>query len=95
MKLVAPKNPTLFFALANFLTSDLLQEEIQNLPYELQEIFDLVLDTDYGNCLATRRKMLRFKELSTAFAKTLAPFSEHEIQESCKNHYNPHKINVT
>ena len=84
MKLVAPKNPTLFLALANFLTSDLLQEEIQNLPHELQEIFDLLLDTDYGNCLVTRRKMLRFKELTTTFAKVLAPFSEQEIQDSCE-----------
>lgn len=84
MKLVTQKKPTLFLALANFLSSDLLQEEIQNLPHELQQIFDLLLDTDYGNCLATRRKMLRFKELSTTFAKTLAPFSEQEVQDSCE-----------
>ena len=86
MKLITQKKPTIFLALANFLTSDLLQEEIQNLPHELQEIFDLLLDTEYGNDLQTRRKMLRFKELATIFSKTLAPFSEQEIQESCINH---------
>lgn len=78
--------PNVIMAITDFLTSDLLQEEIQNLPNELQDIFDMVLDTEYGNCLQTRRKMLRFKEITTTFAKTLAPFSEHEIQESCKNH---------
>jgi hypothetical protein len=28
--------------------------------------------------------MLRFKELTTSFAKTLAPFTEDEIQDSCE-----------
>ena len=84
MKFTTQKKTTLLLALANLLSSDLLQEEIQNLPHELQEIFDMVLDTDYGNCLSTRRKMLRFKELTTTFAKTLAPFTEDEIQDSCE-----------
>jgi hypothetical protein len=38
-----------------------------------------------GNCLQTRRKMLRIKELAVKFAKTLAPFSENDIEESSKN----------
>ena len=84
MKFTTQKKTTLLLALANLLSSDLLREEIQNLPHELQEIFDMVLDTDYGNCLSTRRKMLRFKELTTTFAKTLAPFTEDEIQDSCE-----------
>ena len=79
-----PEKPNVISSIAYFLSNDLLYQEIQNLPHELQEIFDLVLDTDYGNCLITRRKMLRIKELSTTFAKTLAPFSEQEIQESCE-----------
>lgn len=80
------KNPTpsVIYAITDFLTSDLLQEEIQNLPHDLQQIFDLLLDTDYGNCLVTRRKMLRIKEITTTFAKTLAPFSEQDIQDSCE-----------
>lgn len=88
MKTSTQKKPTLSLALANFLSSDLLQDEIQNLPHELQEIFDCVLDTDYGNCLQTRRKMLRFKELATAFASALQPFSEQEIQDYCQNNNN-------
>ncbi len=95
MKFTTQKKTTLLLALANFLSSDLLQEEIKNLPHELQEIFDLLLDTDYGNCLATRRKMLRIKELTTTFAKTLAPFSEQEIQDSCETIKNDYKKTVT
>ncbi len=72
-------------AITTFLTSDFLQEEIQNLPTELQELFDMLLDTDYGNSLETRRKMLRIKELATTFASALKPFSEQEIQDFCQN----------
>jgi hypothetical protein len=86
MKFITPKKPTVIASITDFLTSDLLQEEIQNLPTELQELFDMLLDTEYGNCLQTRRKMLRIKEITTNFSKALAPFTEHEIQESCKNH---------
>lgn len=86
MKSILTKKTNIVVALTNFLTTDLLQEEIQNAPNDLQEIFDLVLDTEAGNCLKTRRKMLRLKELATLFAKTLAPFTELEIQECCKKH---------
>lgn len=86
MKLINQKNHNVSIAIADFLTSDLLQEEIQNIPTELQELFDMLLDTEYGNCLQTRRKMLRLKEIFTNFSKALAPFTEDEIQELCKNH---------
>jgi hypothetical protein len=86
MNTVASKKPNVINAIADFISSDLLQEEIQTLPNDLQEIFELVLDTDAGNCLKTRRKMLRIKELSMNFAKKLAPFTDFEIQESCIKH---------
>lgn len=85
MKPIDQKNQNVSIAITKFLTSDLLQEEIQNLPIELQDIFDMVLDTEYGNCLKTRRKMLRIKEITAKFSTTLAPFSEEEIQEWCIN----------
>jgi len=78
----------LFLAITNFLTSDLLQEEIQQMPQDLQQIFDLVLDTHYGNCLETRRKMLRIKEIVTLSANALAPFTETQIQQSCSEYQN-------
>lgn len=78
----------LFLAITNFLTHDLLQDEIQQMPQDLQHIFDLVLDTEYGNCLETRRKMLRIKEIVTLSAKTLAPFTETQIQKTCSEYQN-------
>jgi hypothetical protein len=89
------KKKTVIGSITNFLSSDLLHEEIQQMPIDIQEVFDLLLDTEYGNDLKTRRKMLRFKELTTTFAKALEPFTEDEIQESCENYQNLHKINVT
>lgn len=81
-----PKNPNFATAIANLFTTDDLHQDIQNLPHELQQIFDMLLDTDYGNELQTRRKMLRIKEVSSQLAQTIAPFSEAEIQDSCKYH---------
>lgn len=55
-------------AIEKFLNSDCLYEEIQQMPDDLQEIFDMLLDTDYGNCIHTRRKMLNLKLIITQFA---------------------------
>lgn len=85
MNISNPNKPTVISSIVSFLSNDLLYEEIQQLPLDIQEIFDLLLDTDYGNDLLTRRKMLRFKELTVKFAKSLAPFSEKDIQESSEN----------
>jgi hypothetical protein len=73
-------------AITQFHSSDLLQEEIQQLPNNLQEIFDFVLDTHYGDNIETRRKMLRIKELISNYAQALKPFSEAQVQQSCANY---------
>lgn len=88
MKNKPQKNQDPILAITQFHTSDLLQEEIQQLPNDLQEIFDLVLDTDYGDTIQTRRKMLRIKELITNYAKALEPFTEAQIQKCCCNYQN-------
>lgn len=80
-----PQNDVLF-AITEFLSSDLLQEQIQDFPTELQDIFDLVLETDAGNSLKTRLKMLRIKDFITQFSNTLKPFSEDQVQQSCKQY---------
>ena len=85
MNTITPAFPNVSLAIDHLLTTEVPPEELQNLPNDLQEIFDLVLDTDAGNCLQTRRKMLRVKEIVTLFAKSLAPFTEAEIHETCKN----------
>lgn len=78
------QNPIL--AITQFYTSDFLQDEIQQLPDDLQEIFDLVLDSNYGDTLETRRKMLRIKEILSQLAKALEPFTEQQIQISCSEY---------
>jgi hypothetical protein len=78
--------PDVILSITNFLSSDLLQEEIQQLPHDLQEIFDLVLDTNYGDSLETRRKMIRCKEITTLFAKALEPYTEDQIQKRCEEY---------
>ena len=80
-----PKNDVLL-AITQFLSSDLLQDEIQQLPADIQEIFDLVLETEAGNSLKTRLKMLRIKQLITQSANVLKPFSEDQVQQSCKQY---------
>ena len=75
-------------AITQFLSSDLLQEEIQQLPADLQEIFDLVLDSKYGDTLHTRQKMIRIKELVTLSAKALEPFTEAQVQKCCADYQN-------
>ena len=83
----APQTDALL-AITNFLSSDLLQEEIQQLPDDLQEIFDLVLDSQYGDTLKLRQKMIRIKELATQSANALKPFTEAQVQQCCTNYQN-------
>lgn len=80
--------PDPILAITQFHTSDFLQEEIQQLPNDLQEIFDLVLDSNYGDTIETRRKMLRIKELIGNYAKALEPFTEAQMQQFCSNYQN-------
>lgn len=94
-KKILQTKPDIILAITNFLSSDLLQQEIQQLPQDLQEIFDMVLESSYGNTLATRRKMIRCKEIIALFAGQLQPFTEDQIQKACVNYQNQHKISVT
>lgn len=75
-------------AITQFLSYDLIQDEIQSMPHDLQEIYDLVLETEAGNNLATRQKMLRIKHLITQAAKALEPFTENQVQNACSNYQN-------
>jgi hypothetical protein len=82
------KKPNVIMSISQFLTSELLQEEIQKLPKDLQEIIDMVFDTPYGNDIETRRKILRCKKIIAEFAKSLEPFTEDEIQKTCEDYIN-------
>jgi hypothetical protein len=75
-------------AITQFHSSDLLQEEIQQLPNNLQEIFDFVLDTHYGDNIETRRKMLRCKKFILDFCQLVDVDVLVEIENFSKNHGN-------
>lgn len=79
MNTITPTISNLSLAIAHLLTTEVPTEELHNLPIDLQEIFDFLLDTDYGNSLETRRKMLRIKQISLLLSQTIEPFHRHEI----------------
>ena len=74
------KKPSIAESLSDFLSNDCIHEELINLPNELQNLFDLILDTEYGNCLQTRRKMLRIKEMTFFLANAIPSFSQDEFK---------------
>lgn len=82
--------PNAIKGITQFLSSDLLKEEIENLPHEFQEIIDMILDTPYGNDLETRRKLLRHKHIINNFARALESYTEDEIQQSCREYHLMH-----
>jgi hypothetical protein len=79
---VPEKQREIIVAVAEFLGRDLLQEQRQLLPNELQEIFDAVLCTDAGNCIELRKNMVRIKAMTDEFAKVMQPYTEEELQET-------------
>jgi hypothetical protein len=81
-----PSNQDPILAITQFLSYDFIQDEIQAMPSDLQNIFDLVLETEAGNNLETRLKMLRIKYLITQYAKTFEAFSEAQIQNACEKY---------
>lgn len=63
----------------NFLSDELFEGDYKEQPMYLQEIFELLLETESGNNLDLRLKMLSCLRTSRNLAKTLSPFSNTEI----------------
>ncbi len=57
--------------------------EFRNHPEYLNEIFEHLLETEPGNSLPLRIKMLSCIRTSKMLAKALEPFSDEEIQKAC------------
>ena len=57
--------------------------EFKNHPEYLTEIFEYLLETEQGNDLSLRIKMLSCIRISVMLAKAFHPFSEEEIQKAC------------
>lgn len=70
-------------SVARFLSDVWFEGEFQNQPLYLQEIFELLLETESGNNLDLRLKMLSCLRTSRNLAKTLSPFSNMEIVNAC------------
>ena len=67
----------------NFLSDELFEGDYKEQPFYLQEIFEILLQTEYGNDQGLREKMLSCLRTSRNFAETLSPFSEKQIQKAC------------
>ncbi|TDW46506.1 hypothetical protein EV144_106178 [Flavobacterium sp. 270] len=63
-------------SVANFISNLNFEVNLKELPIYLQEIFELLLDTEYGNDLDLRRKMLSCLRTSRYVAETLSPFTD-------------------
>lgn len=70
-------------SVANFVSDLWFEGDFKEQPLYLQEIFELLLDTEHGNNLDLRQKMLSCLRTSRNLAKTLSPFSDEEIQKAC------------
>ncbi|RUT69401.1 hypothetical protein D0817_16315 [Flavobacterium cupreum] len=70
-------------SVANFVSDVCFEGDFKEQPLYLQEIFELLLDTEYGNNLELRQKMLSCLRTSRSLAETLSPFSDEDIQKAC------------
>ena len=71
-------------AIANFIGEASFQEDIQDLPIDILEIFELFLETKQANCQLIRNKMLRCLKTTRTLDKTLAIFTKEQVIEACK-----------
>ncbi|MBE8724999.1 hypothetical protein [Flavobacterium hungaricum] len=69
-------------SLLRFASEICFQGEFRNHPEYLTEIFEYILETEMGNDLQLRTKMLSCIKTSRMLVKALEPFSDEEIQNS-------------
>ncbi|MEO8255575.1 MAG: hypothetical protein ABI850_06585 [Flavobacterium sp.] len=70
-------------SVANFLSDLWFEGEFKNQPEYLSEIFDIILETEMGDNLELRTKMMGCIKTSRMLAKTLEPFSDSQIEIAC------------
>ncbi|MBP1223678.1 hypothetical protein [Flavobacterium sp. 1355] len=70
-------------SVANFVSNICFEGEFKEQPIYLQEIFELLLDTEHGNNLQLRQKMLSCLRTSRYLVKTLSPFTDKQIEKAC------------
>lgn len=70
-------------SVAKFLSALWLEGDFRNQPDYLAEIFDNILETEIGDDLDLRTKMIGCIKTSKMLAKALEPFSDREIEKAC------------
>lgn len=70
-------------SVTNFLSELWFEGEFKDQPEYLAEIFDMILETEMGDDLELRTKMMSCIKTSRMLAKALEPFSEQQIEQAC------------
>jgi hypothetical protein len=70
-------------SVVHFLSDLWFEGDFKEQPLYLQEIFELMLETEFGDNLELRQKMLSCIRTSRNLAETLSPFTDQQIQEAC------------
>lgn len=78
-----PSHDDVMPSVANFLSALWLEGEFRNQPEYLVEIFDMILESEIGNNLDIRTKMIGCIKTSRMLAKALEPFSDKQIEKAC------------
>ncbi|MFH6992702.1 hypothetical protein [Flavobacterium sp. FlaQc-48] len=71
-------------AVAKFLSTLWMIGEFRDQPDYLTEIFENILETEIGNELDLRTKMISCIKTSRMLVKALEPFTDQEIEKACR-----------
>lgn len=70
-------------SISQFVSDICFDGEFKNHPEYLNEIFEYLLESEQGNSLPLRIKMLSCIRTSKMLVKALEPFSDEQIQKAC------------
>ncbi|MEN2398323.1 hypothetical protein GKZ90_0000920 [Flavobacterium sp. MC2016-06] len=79
----ATNEDSIMQSFAEFLSDLWFEVEFRKHPEYLTEIFEYILETEIGNDLELRNKMMSCIKASKMLAKALEPFSDQEIEKAC------------
>ncbi|MCC9072541.1 hypothetical protein LNQ49_13200 [Flavobacterium sp. F-65] len=70
-------------SVANFLSFLWLEGDFREQPDYLTKIFETILESEIGDCIDLRTKMIGCIKTSRMLAKALEPFSDKQIEVAC------------
>ena len=73
-------------AIAKFVDDAFFQGEIQDLEKRVQEPFEMLLLTEWGNQQELREQMYLALQTIRSFAKCLEPFTHEQVELACKKY---------